>query len=264
MLRQLCVAFIFTLVASGVYAGSAITVSGASRDKIKNELVLQLTRTNEFRLVGDTSFQITFERDADHSSKKPLYQSNVPVDRFTFTIADTYPGAQVATSVALVENSGTPLERHTNMQTGKEAQEAQDIVVSIKNRLNALNVKALTMQPVRLAQGSISFRRSYRPKTASSVPVVRKTKSISAIGRLGFSAKPSREDDSGGLEITAVDPKTPAAEAGLQPSDVVVAFDGQPVTTNEMETVRDKLLNHRRGAFKVIRNGKVFEAMLKL
>lgn len=53
------------------------------------------------------------------------------------------------------------------------------------------------------------------------------------IGIQGRSVTPDRAQElgvDGGAEVTAVQPGTPAEDAGLRPGDVIVRFDGQPVT----------------------------------
>jgi serine protease Do len=34
----------------------------------------------------------------------------------------------------------------------------------------------------------------------------------------------------GGVSVAAVDPRSPAARSGVKPGDVVISFDGEPVT----------------------------------
>jgi S1-C subfamily serine protease len=49
-------------------------------------------------------------------------------------------------------------------------------------------------------------------------------------GYLGLSLKPRpAEDTTGGAEVTAVEPGSPAAAAGVEPGDVIVGFDGEDV-----------------------------------
>jgi serine protease Do len=49
-------------------------------------------------------------------------------------------------------------------------------------------------------------------------------------GYLGLSLKPRAADDAaGGAEVTAVEPDSPAATAGVEPGDVIVGFDGDDV-----------------------------------
>jgi putative serine protease PepD len=52
----------------------------------------------------------------------------------------------------------------------------------------------------------------------------------------GLAARPfvrDASDPASGLEITAIDPDGPAAEAGLRAGDVIVEIDGDPATTTE-------------------------------
>ncbi|MPZ54143.1 MAG: PDZ domain-containing protein [Acidimicrobiia bacterium] len=60
---------------------------------------------------------------------------------------------------------------------------------------------------------------------------------------LGVSAAPSEVDGVGGVTIAEVGNGTPAAEAGIQPGDVITAIGGQPVTDYESlaATVRSYL-----------------------
>jgi len=48
-------------------------------------------------------------------------------------------------------------------------------------------------------------------------------------GYLGLSLKPRADDDPAGAEVTAVEPNSPAGQAGLEPGDRIVAFDGDGV-----------------------------------
>ncbi len=241
----------------------SIEIEGVSRDKMKNELVLRLTRNSEFRLVQETSFRVSFDRDVESPTAKPLYQSSPPVNRFDFTIADTDHGAQVATNVVLIENSGTPLERRTALKAGKEAQEAQKIVELIKGDVTKANdVSSKTIQPVVVAKPKVYFRPVHSSRSRAPMAAQYVATHIDA-SRLGFSAQLPK-DDSRGLVIIAVDPKTPAAKAGLHTSDILTAIDGQPITTGEqMDAARLHLMTKKQGEIKVIRDGKVYTAMVK-
>jgi serine protease Do len=73
----------------------------------------------------------------------------------------------------------------------------------------------------------VDVRLGELPRTADNGDE-RSPASGSATGRLGLSVQPV-QGNGRGVEVTGVDPDGPAAEAGIQPGDVVEQVNGQPV-----------------------------------
>ena len=72
-------------------------------------------------------------------------------------------------------------------------------------------------------------------------------------------------DDARGLIVSSVDPDSPAERAGLEPYDVIVTIEDDPVVTNE--DVRQRLVDKRAGdrvALGVVRDGRGVTVTLTL
>ena len=72
-------------------------------------------------------------------------------------------------------------------------------------------------------------------------------------------------DDTRGAVVAGVDPNGPAAEAGLRRGDVIVAFRGRPVVSdNDVRTQLSRLKPGDRAALEIVRDGRRREVILLL
>ena len=72
-------------------------------------------------------------------------------------------------------------------------------------------------------------------------------------------------DDTRGAVVAGVDPNGPAAEAGLRRGDVIVAFRGRPVVSdNDVRTQLSRLKPGDRAALEIVRDGRRREVTLLL
>ncbi|MBI4168948.1 MAG: Do family serine endopeptidase [Acidobacteria bacterium] len=72
-------------------------------------------------------------------------------------------------------------------------------------------------------------------------------------------------DETRGALVAAIDPRGPAAAAGLRPGDVIVSLRGRPVASDDdLRTQLSRLKPGEKAALGVVRNGRRFEAGLVL
>jgi S1-C subfamily serine protease len=68
-----------------------------------------------------------------------------------------------------------------------------------------------------------------------------------------------------GAYVGRVRPGSPAARAGLQPGDIIVALAGQPVgSAAAVEQMMSQLRSQHPVAVRIYRNGRIYELMLNL
>jgi predicted aspartyl protease len=66
------------------------------------------------------------------------------------------------------------------------------------------------------------------------------------------------------IKVVRVRPDSPAAQAGLEPQDVIIAVDGQPPTTLNLSKIRKMFRVERECLLKVKRGEQIVEVKLKL
>jgi Do/DeqQ family serine protease len=72
-------------------------------------------------------------------------------------------------------------------------------------------------------------------------------------------------DETRGALVAAIDPRGPAAAAGLRPGDVIVSLRGRPVASDDdLRTQLSRLKPGEKAGLVVVRNGRRFEAGLVL
>jgi hypothetical protein len=185
-----------------------VTIPNTTVDRVKSYLVSIMTNKG-YRITKDSQFQISFDKPSENIALNVLLGSkydSTPNMRVSYDIAALPNGIRVISDLAVITNPGSAFERRTEVNEGPASAEVQAILTLLEPELNSQS----SLRAAR-GKGIVLGLTAYPVNDA-----IAKEKGL-----------PSPR----GILVALVSPNGPADRAGVKKGDIVVTYQGQPVSS---------------------------------
>lgn len=268
-------------------AGSGVIVDAAEGTIVTNyhvikgadEIQISLTdgRSFEARLIGaDPEVDIAvLDIDASALSQLDLRNSDeVRVGDFVVAIGNPFGLGQTITTgvVSALGRSGLGIEGYENfIQTDASINPGNSggALVDLRGQLVGINTAIIAP-----GGGNVGIGFAIPSNMMKQVVDQILNDGFVSRGQIGISVQALSPDlqkafnlknGQTGVLVTGVEPDSPADQAGLQPGDVILAFDGKP--TPDVGKLRNQIAfahQDRRVAMQVVRNGQPLQLQVRV
>ena len=115
------------------------TIEGVGPEQVKSALVNAMLNRG-FSLSRDSAFQVAFDKPVDNVFAQVLLGSQynvIPSARVSYTLAQIDKATRVIADLAIITNPNSPFEQRTDMNASADSNNIQDLLDTLKRRLEA-------------------------------------------------------------------------------------------------------------------------------